>query len=118
MLKNIWNRISVYCLNHDEPKLMGIISNTEYIKTPFYACEDYVPEIGSGKIPCPNRLNTDDYQKVIMQFLSYMEENPFSDYLNYSFHAKGTHQRIFAKVIKYTNSEIWIGIKNNTVLGG
>ena len=41
---NLWDRISIYCMNHDEPKPMEIIKNSELIKTPFYACENYVKD--------------------------------------------------------------------------
>ncbi len=115
MMLNSWgDRISVYCLNHKEPLKMNIISNTEHIKTPFYACENYLSEGNS----CPNRLNLDDYQNIIFKFLEKIEAlGPGGDLTNYTFIHKGTRQRIKVRVLKYNDDEIRLGILNLTVLG-
>lgn len=114
MLTNVWNKITMYCLNHEEPKKMSLISNTEFIKTPFFACENYLAEKDQK---CPNRMNTDDYQKAVLQFLDIMSQNPFNDFSNYTFKAKKTHQSLTVKVLLFSDEEIRLGFLNNTVLG-
>lgn len=111
---NMWNKVSVWCLNHDSPKPMTIIQNTEIVKTPFYACSSKV----DGTDECANRLNLDDYQDIVLKFFDYVAENPFADLTNYAFTHKGHRQNIFVKVLKYKDDDIQLGIKNKTVLGG
>ena len=96
-------------MNHDKPKEMEILSNTEKIKTPFYAC-------GNGT-DCSNRLNLDDYQGVIFKFLEISEKNPFDDLTNYTYTYKGSRQRIEVKVLKFKDDYVRLGIKNTTILG-
>ena len=112
----IWNRITVYCLNHDDPVPMSIISNTEKIKTPFYACKHY---LGDEEHPrCANRLNLDDYQGLVLKFCDLVSQyGPSTDFNNYKFDYKGARQKISVRVLKYTDEEIRLGIKNRTVLG-
>lgn len=114
MVTNSWgDRIKLYCLNHDEPKLMNVVTNTEFIKTPFYACEDYLRDE-----PCKNRLNLDDYQNIIFKLLDKVTElGPCGDLTNFGFLYKGARQKIKVKVIKYTDDEIKLGVLNMTVLG-
>lgn len=107
--KGIWNRISIWCLNHDKPRPMGIQSNTELIKTPFYVCPDY-PE-------CSNRLNLDDYQGLVMKFITEVSKDMYgTDYTNFTFTYRGARQKIFVRVLKYTDDDIRLGILNKTVL--
>jgi hypothetical protein len=108
-MKGIWNLVSIWCLNHDEPKEMTVQNNTELIKTPFYACPDYPA--------CSNRLNLDDYQGLVLKFIQEVSKNPLcTDFTNYSFTYRGTRQKIFVKVLRYTDKEIRLGILNKTVL--
>ena len=125
-LANIWNNISIYCLNHANPleNEMMVMSNTDVIKTPFYACKSNLDD-SLGKITfskettCANRLNLDDYQGVILKFLSIIEEKGLaSDLTNFSFIYKGVRQKILVSVLEYKNSKIKLGIKNLSILGG
>lgn len=117
MLTNLWGKIKIFCLNHDEPVEMVVLSNTEIIKTPFYACKNHNPEDKNVQ-PCSNRLNMDNYQEIVMQFLEQVEENGLiGDYTNYSFVYKKHQQNITVKVLKWSDKEIHIGILNNNVLG-
>jgi len=109
---NTWEHISIYCINHDEPEEMEIISNTEHIKTPFYACKK-----NSSSEKCANRLNLDDYQGLVLKFLDMIADEPFTDFTNSTFSYKGARQKIFVKVLKHTQEDIRLGIKNKTVLG-
>ncbi len=114
---NLWNKVTIYCLNHDEPIPMTLITNTEKIKTAFYACSNYVPENKSEQ-SCPNRLNLDDYQGLVLKFMDVVGgANMFTDFTNYSFEYKGTRQKITVKCLKYNDKEIRLGIYNNTVFG-
>lgn len=115
----LWSRVSIYCMNHEEPVKMEIASNTEQIKTPFYACKQYFPENQDKEHPpCPNRLNLDDYQGLVLKFCETVSKGGFmTDFTNYGFDYKGTRQKISVKVLKYTDKEIRLGILNRTVLG-
>ncbi len=116
---NLWNRVTVYCTNHDEPVKMKIAENREKIKTPFYACEHYFPEgQDDGHSYCPNRLNLDDYQGLVLKLMGIVSDAGFmADLTNYSFDYKGTRQKISVRILKYTDSEIRLGILNRSVLG-
>ncbi len=117
IITNFCDRISLYCINHEEPVPMHVISNTELIKTPFYACKNYMPEDSNVK-PCKNRLNLDDYLGLVEKFMGIVCGGDFmADYTNYEFTYKGTRQQIYVKCLKYTDKEIHIGIRNQTVLG-
>ncbi len=116
-ITNFCNKISLFCINHDEPIPMQVISNTELIKTPFYACNNYLPEDKSVK-PCFNRLNLDDYLGIVEKFVDIINSGDFmADYTNYEFTYKGTRQKILIRCLKYNDKEIHLGIKNQTVLG-
>ncbi len=116
---NLWNRVTVYCDNHDKPVKMSIAENLEKIKTPFYACKHYFPENQDAEHPyCPNRLNLDDYQGLVLKFLDVVSNGEMmADYTNYSFDYKGTRQKISVRVVKYTDNEIRLAIRNRSVLG-
>ncbi len=116
-LVNLWSKISVYCCNHDNPKKMMIASNTEKIKTPFYACKNYFPENQDAEHPyCPNRLNLDDYQGLVLKFIEIVSADMFADYTNYRFEYKGARQKIQVRVLIYNEDTIHLGIINKTVL--
>lgn len=117
-LIGLWNRVTVYCLNHEEPVEMVIVSNTEHIKTPFYACKQYFPENqNETHPPCFNRLNLDDYQGLVLKFCDMVsKEGPLINYTNYRFDYKGTRQKISVQVLKYSDKEVRLGILNRTVL--
>ena len=118
-IMNMWDRIGIYCMNHDAPVKMDIVKNTELIKTPFYACEHYGgSKKDSGKNTCYNRLNLDDYQGIVLKFLDFVGENEgFVDYTNYRFDYKGTRHKIGVRVLQYSDKEIKLGIINKTILG-
>ena len=117
-ITNMWDKISIYCLNHEEPRKMEILSNTEVIKTPFYSCESIHSLEKSNEVYCSNRLNLDDYQGLVLKFLDIVANNGFNnDYTNYRFEYKGVRQKINVKVIRYDDDEIRLGVINTTVLG-
>lgn len=122
-LANVWDKIKIFCLNHEEPEPMVIMGNTEIIKTPFYVCattvsgENSEARFVSGR-NCANRLNLDDYKGLVFKFLEILSSDILgTDFTNYSFYYKGTRQKIFVKVLHYSNSRIDLGIKNVSVLG-
>jgi hypothetical protein len=111
-LIGLWNRITIYCMNHEEPVEMEIVNNTEQIKTPFYACSNYFSE------GCPNRLNLDDYQGLVLKFCDVVEKGGvLMDYTNYRFEYKGNRHKLFVKVLKYSDKEVRLGVLNKTILG-
>lgn len=113
---NEWDKISIWCLNHDNPIKMEITQNTENFKTPFYACENRAKENLSHKI-CANRLNLDDYQGIVLKLFDLIAANPFCDYTNKTFDYKGARQKIHVKILVFTDDKIHLGILNRTVLG-
>ena len=118
LMINMWQRVTLYCLNHKVPRPMQIISNTVKMKTAFYGCTQYLPEHPQDEPPCPNRLNMDDYQKIVMRFCDIVAENgPACDYANYEFEVKGGRQRTLVRCLKYTDNEVRLGVLNKTVLG-
>ena len=119
LMVGLWDRITVYCLNHDEPIQMEIVKNTEKISSPFYGCSQYFPEkVDPEKGPCPNRLNLDDYQGIVLKFCDFVaEEGATNDYTNFTFTYKGGRHKTFVKVLKYSDKEIRLGILNKTILG-
>ncbi|MCR5670735.1 MAG: hypothetical protein K6G10_06985 [Butyrivibrio sp.] len=116
---NMWSRITVYCMNHEHPKKMSIAENRELIKTPFFACKYYFPSNQDEEHGyCPNRLNFDDYQGLVLKFFETVSNGPLmSDYTNYSFEYKGSRHKISVKVLIYSDDEIRLGILNRSVLG-
>ncbi len=116
----VWDKISLYCMNHKQPRLMKLVSNMEMIKTPFYGCTKYFPdEKEESEPPCPNRLNIDDYQGIVLAFSDIVaEEGPLNDLTNLSFTYRGTRQKIKVTILKYSATEIRLGILNTTVMGG
>ena len=109
---NVWDNISIWCINHDEPVKMEILENTEMIKTPFYACST-----NTGTGTCANRMNLDDYQGVILAFLDLIGAEPFVNFTNYIFTYKGARHKLEVKVLKHQDDDIRLGIKNRTILG-
>lgn len=111
----LWEKIRIFCINHDTPEPMEIIKNTEYIRTPFYACKDYI-SLDTGAHNCANRLNLDDYQGIVLKFLDMYEEDPLKNFTGSAFTYKKARQKIYVRVIKQTENHIDLGIKNLTVL--
>lgn len=118
MMINIWSRVTVYCMNHDKPVPMQVVKNTELIRSPFYGCSQYIPELQKEGVPlCPNRLNLDDLQGIVQKFSDIIGEDPGADFTNYSFTYRGGRQKTTVCCLKYTDEEIRLGIMNNTVFG-
>lgn len=109
VIKNLWDKVTIYCENHAEPVKMELISNTELIKTPFLAC--------THEHPCSNRLNMDDYQGICLKLMKIIDEDPFANLKNSRFDYKGARQKINIRILKYNDHEIRLGILNRTVLG-
>ncbi len=105
-------------MNHDEPVQMDVTRNVSMNSTAFYACTQYFPEkMQEGDAPCPNRLNLDDYQGIVMQFLKEIEDAPLGASMeNMIFSYKGTRQKIDVRVLLYDKKEIRLGIINRTIL--
>lgn len=114
----MWDKIHIYCLNHDDPleHEMHIVGNTEVIKTPFYACDDYI-SLDKGAGDCANRLNLDDYQGIVLKFLDQYAENPLTDPTGTAFTYKGGRQKLYVRILHFGQKHIDIGVKNLTVLG-
>lgn len=111
-INGVFKNISLWCLNHDEPKEMHVVQNVESMKSPFFVCDDNA----AGK--CSNRINIDDYTGVVYKFMDIMSQSaPYSDLTNLTFDYRGPRHKISCRVIRYSKNDIRIGILNRTVLG-
>lgn len=111
-IKGVFDKITLWCLNHDEPKQMHVVQNVEKMKSPFFVCDDNA----GGK--CSNRINIDDYTGVVYKFMDMMSQMaPSADLTNLSFEYRGPRHKIACKVIRYSKNDIRIGIINKSVLG-
>lgn len=116
MVKNLWDKIKVYCIhNHEKP----IEFQLQTGKTTYYGCPKWHEENREpGERKCANRLNLDDYQGLVLKFLKVISdsEKDFTqvDFTNYEYDYNGPRAKIHVKVLKYTDSEIRLGILNKT----
>ena len=116
-IRNLWDKVTIYCLNHETPEPMEVIKNVESVKTPFYACKHYLDSKENGTY-CPNRLNLDDYQGIVLKLMDEISDaGMIGDFTNFSFNYKRTRQKTLVRVLKYDNEEIRLGIYNCTVFG-
>ena len=109
VIKNLWDKVTIYCENHEAPEEMRMLTNSEMIKTPYMAC--------THEHPCPNRLNMDDYQGICLKLMDLINEDPFADHKNSRFEYRGARHKVKVKILKYNDHEIRLGILNRTVLG-
>lgn len=110
----LWEKVTIYCLNHEKPVPMQLFQNLEKMKSPYFNCSLYEEQ------GCPNRLNTDDYQGLVEYFLNIVANDDcdsYTDYTNFRYVYKGTRHKLQVKILKYSDEEIRIGILNTTVLG-
>lgn len=120
MIQDLWKRTSFYCMNHGEDH----VRLYDYTGTgkPFFACPRYWAkdeEHENGhepyEEPCMNRLDYDTAQDIVEKLSQMIDEDDkdgiVTDYKNCVIHVKG----IEAKVIRYTDKEIRIGILNRRV---
>lgn len=115
MIKNFWDGISVYCLNHDKPVRMVVMEGD----SPFYACPQYMTKDGKhpdghepGEKMCCNRISFSAFTKVVEKYMSIVEsferQNCVGDFTGLTFEAGG----IQAKILHYSMDDVRIGILN------
>lgn len=127
MILGIWKNITFYCDNHEEPIKFTVKQSARQGTTAFYGCPKYFKKDENfpdgwdeeyHERACPNRLNFDDAQDIVMKFSSEIEESLLSgditDYTNYVF----KHKYYVIKVLKFSleKMEIDFGIINNRAL--
>lgn len=117
----IWKNIKLYCPNHDDP--------IEFVPregvTTFYGCPKYFKK--DEKHPngwdeferaCPNRLNFDDAQDIVVKLSDILEESfvsgEITDFTNLVF----KHKYYTVKVLKYSlkDMSIDLGVTNNRAM--
>ena len=111
----MWDKVRLFCYNHETPEPMEIVQNNEYIRTAFFACRDYINR-EEGKHNCANRLNMDDYEGIVLKVLDMYAEDPLTPLTGREFTYRGARQKIFVRILKETDGHIDVGIKNLTVL--
>ncbi len=109
VIKNVWDKITIYCTNHNDPVKMQVYSNSEHITTPHIVCQH--------EHPCSNRLNLHDYQDLCIQIMELIHEDPFADLKNTRFKFRGGKENYMINILKHSDNELRIGIFNTTVLG-
>lgn len=108
---------SFWCMNHETPVKMQISEGV----SPFYACPKYYDKNrASNEKKCVNRMTFID-AGGILEYFANVENNldPFdgvSDLTGCFFIYKGTKSKIEVSVLKYTNKEVRLGVKNVTAL--
>ncbi len=121
MIANVWDKITLYCMNHDEPLKMDIIQNETQFKKPFYACEHYASIPASQRKDktgfCYNRISHDDSVGIILKFLELLDDSVASDITNMEFNYTSIgHEKYKVKVLKCKEDDIQLGVLNKTVL--
>jgi len=116
MIKNLWEKTELYCMNHKEPVRMYIY---EHAVSPFYACPRYMrkdadhPDGHEENEPgCANRISFDAYWKIVDKFGEIMEADfangEIQDYTGLRFRWK----QIDVKILSYSEKKILIGVSN------
>lgn len=116
MIKNLWQKVRIFCGNgHDEPIEM-VLNN--FGKTPFYSCPNYYEKNrAENERACANRINLDDYEGIVMKLSDILSESSVSDnYTNYEYDYRGLRAKIHVKIVKYSTTEIRLEVTNLTAL--
>ncbi len=121
IIKNIWNKVSIYCGYHEGP--VELVPNTRVCDARFagtavgnmlfYSCPKYYSENRSpGETACANRIKIDDYQGMVEHISEKIAENDangvIEDLTGYEWKKRGIHFRI----IKYTDEAIHVSVIN------
>ncbi len=114
IIKNIWNKITIYCGCHAEP--VEMVANTKG-STLFYSCPKYYEQNRSpNEHACANRIKLDDYQAAVEHLCSRIAENEANNSIEDLTGYRWSRRGIDFRVIKYTNDDIHIMVANKTAL--
>lgn len=119
MIKNFWDGISVYCLNHEKPIRMIVMEGD----TPFYACPRYMTKDEKhpdghepGEMMCRNRISFSAFTKVVEKYMSIVEsyerQGCVGNFTGLTFEAGGVQ----AKILRDSVNDVRIGILNQKAL--
>ena len=121
MIKNLWSKIELYCINHDEPVPMYVYSGSV---TPFYACPKYMKKDEAHpngheeyERGCANRISFDLVQRLVEQLDKRMSADMANgEIVNYK-GLKLHWKTVDATIIEYTDNKIKLGIINKKEIG-
>lgn len=121
MIKNLWEKIELLCMNHEEPVPMYVYTGA---MTPFYACPKYMlkdEDHPDGHEPyesgCANRASFDDIRHLV-ELLGKEIEKEESDCSYFDFTGTKLHWKtINAVVLDYSPQSIKLGIMNTRDIG-
>ncbi len=121
MITNFWKDIRFYCMNHDKPVLMTVMSG----ESAFYACPKYMLKDEEhpdghekGEPMCMNRISFTRAQSVVDKLMEKVEKDRAAgvfaaDYTGYRYNVSG----IEVEVLKYSlESGMKIGILNRKAI--
>lgn len=121
MLKNIWSQISFFCSDHKKPIPMYV---RESNGKQYYACSHelkkdddhpfgYDPD--KGESSCGQKLTFQTAGQIVDRISALIEDDlkdgTVTDYAGYRFNIKNVE----VTVIKQTNTEIKIGVKDRYI---
>lgn len=116
MVKNLWGKVEVWCMNHQKPVKMYVYEGSN---SPFYACPKYMladeehPGGHSRNEPgCANRASFEAVRKFVERLGELIEEaqanNEIVDFGGLKMHWR----TIDAEILEYADDRIMIGVLN------
>lgn len=121
MVKNLWSKISIYCMDHEKPVRMYVYTGSE---TPFYACPRYMlkdDDHPDGHAPdekgCANRASFEAVRHLVEELGRKIEEDAENGIVMDYTGTKLKWRQISAQVLSWTNLHISIGIRNSGSIG-
>ena len=120
MITNFWKDFKIFCMNgHKEPVEMVVMEGS----TPFFACPRYMLKDEAhpdgheeGEPGCLNRISLTAVSNLMEKLMKIVEKDDafgaVADYTGMQFQYNG----IQAKVLKYSNKDVHLGIVNRRAL--
>jgi len=119
MVKNLFDGLTVYCLNHEEPVRMDVKSGSSL----FYACPKYMrkdDEHPDGheetERACANRISFTDLEKIMEQISQEVEDAAFAGQEFDITGLRGKIRTLEYRVLKYEPGDIRLGILNRMAI--
>lgn len=108
LASNVWNRIKLYCGEHEEAEEMVLVSNAEKMREPYYQC----PKEGCVENDYNQRVTMRDYEAIADAVEKEMSANESGDLTNYQFVIKRTEpQRNLKARVIYSGRKIGVSIR-------
>ncbi len=119
MIQNIWNKIEIYCGCHGDDHTIKMMPHAaaENMKggetSIFYSCPKYYPENRNpAEIACFNRLSIAEYEGMVQQLCSKLENNDVFALVNLSGYTWKNKNGTIFHVLEHTNNHIKVLVVN------